>query len=206
MINKVKICGLTQFEDAALASKLGAWALGFIFWSRSKRYVTISTAKEILNRLKSENLMPEKTVGVFVNASQKEIHEAVQHLELTTVQLHGDESEEFCKALPFEVIKAFRPDHADKIKLFQHYQAAYYLIDAHVEGAYGGTGHLSDWDLAIQAKQYGSIILSGGINADNAAQAFREVKPFAVDLASGVESSPGVKCHDKLKRLFNHLK
>lgn len=201
MTPRIKICGLTRAEDAALARDAGAWALGFIFYPKSKRYITPAAAAGIAP--------PDaQCVGVFVN-QMADIDAAVKHLPLFAVQLHGDETPEDAKALRSRfggaIIKAFRLQSAADLAQIDGWQHAadYILLDAAVAGQYGGTGHTADWALAAAAKQAGlPLILSGGIDAANIIAAQDAVAPFAFDLASGVESAPGIKDAAKIKTLF----
>lgn len=205
---KAKICGITRWEDAHLATASGAWALGFIFYAKSPRAVTYEVARDIVLRLADEGLSPCKTVGVFVNASLQEMEAAREKVGLTTLQLHGDETPEDCVALGGDLIKAFRLSTKDDVQQLKAFagKVSYFLVDAAVKGAYGGTGQLSDWEAAKAVKGIGPLILSGGLTAANAAAAWNEVKPFALDLASGVEATPGIKDHEKLKTFFASIR
>lgn len=205
---KAKICGITRWEDAKLAAQSGAWALGFIFYAKSPRNISYDVARDIISRLDDEGLTPSKTVGVFVNASLHEMQTAREKVGLTTLQLHGDETPEICAELGGDIIKAFRlasKDEVEQLKFFAG-KVSYFLIDAAVKGAYGGTGQLSDWDAAKAVKGIGPLILSGGLTSANAADAWEAVKPFALDLASGVEATPGIKDHEKLKTFFASIR
>lgn len=202
MSPRIKICGLTRAEDAALAHAAGAWALGFIFYPRSKRYITPAAAAAIAPA-------GAQTVGVFVN-QMPDIDAALKSFALAAVQLHGDETPADARALrgTFDgiIIKAFRLQNAGDIAQIAAWRdtADYILIDAAVAGEYGGTGHTADWALATAAKDSGlPLILSGGIYAANIAAAQDAVKPFAFDLASGVERAPGIKDAEKIKTLFD---
>lgn len=201
MTLRIKICGLTRAEDAARARDAGAWALGFIFYPKSKRYITPDAAARIAP--------PEAPcVGVFVN-QMTDIDAALKHMPLFAVQLHGDETPDDAKALRSRfggvIIKAFRLQSAADLAQIDGWRDAadYILIDAAVAGQYGGTGHTADWALAAAAKNAGlPLILSGGIDAANIAAAQDAVAPFAFDLAGGVESAPGIKDAAKIKTLF----
>lgn len=205
---KAKICGITRWEDAHLAAASGAWALGFIFYAKSPRAVKYEVARDIVQRLAAKGLSPSKTVGVFVNASVQEMETAREKVGLTTLQLHGDETPEDCAALGGDIIKAFRLGTRDEVHQLKAFagKVSYFLVDAAVKGAYGGTGQLSDWEVAKAVKGIGPLILSGGLTSTNAAAAWNEVKPFALDLASGVEASPGIKDHEKLKIFFASIR
>lgn len=205
---KVKICGLTRLEDALYAEQHGAFALGFIFYPPSKRFITMDAAQKILSRLPGA----AQPVGVFVN-QMGDAFTAAQHLPLKGIQLHGDETPHDCRRLRdvFDgfVIKAFRLKNDADLEAVTAYEDTvdYILIDAAIDGAYGGTGQLADWDLARRAADLKKpLILSGGITPDNIVAAMRAVGPFAVDLAGGVENAPGIKSQDKIKQLFNAIK
>jgi len=205
---KVKICGLTRLDDARLAFDLGAWALGFILYPASKRYITPEVFAELCNSLPSTALI----TGVFVN-QMTEIQNTLQHAPLNMVQLHGDETPDDCRSLRTtfkgKIIKAFRPQSVADIDAMANYEGCvdFFLIDAAVTGAYGGTGHVADWALALRAKKHKTpLILSGGLHPDNIQEAAEQIKPFALDLASGVETSPGIKDPAKLQKLFATLK
>jgi phosphoribosylanthranilate isomerase len=189
----VKICGITRKEDALLASSLGAWALGFIFYSKSPRYVQPDRARAII-----DSLSPfVKTVGVFVNATQNQIEDSVRTSGVTMVQLHGDETPEFCEALRFEKIKALQTDSN-----FKNYKNSLILLDSRTKNLFGGTGQTIDWNKASQVSRQTNILLSGGLTPDNILAAISAVHPFGVDVSSGVESAPGIKDPVKLERFL----
>jgi len=201
MSARIKICGLTRAEDTALAHAVGAWALGFIFYPKSKRFITPAAAAEIA---------PEgaQTVGVFVN-QMDEIAAALRTFPLTSVQLHGDETPDDARTLrdifSGAIIKAFRLQSEADLPQITAWQsvADYVLIDAAVAGQYGGTGQTADWALARRAKDCGiPLILSGGITAENIEAAAQSVAPFAFDLAGGVEAAHGIKDAAKINQLF----
>jgi phosphoribosylanthranilate isomerase len=204
---RVKICGLTRAEDAALAQELGAWALGFVFYPKSKRYIDPQQAQTIIQTLPN----PARAIGVFVNQTDEALAIA-KKIPLGGVQLHGDETPEDCKKVKQNfsglVIKAFRPETEDDLNAIHLYKGAvdYILLDAAAPGQWGGTGKTTDWTLAAKAAEIGiPLILAGGLTAENILAADRQVKPFALDLSSGVEISPGIKDTDKLKRLFRAI-
>ncbi|MEZ0261475.1 MAG: phosphoribosylanthranilate isomerase [Alphaproteobacteria bacterium] len=204
---RVKICGLTRAEDARMAQELGAWALGFIFYPRSKRYITPAAAKPVIASLPAA----AQPIGVFVNQTLEAV--AVGNdLVLKGLQLHGDETPDECKRVRDNfgglLIKALRPEKESDLEAIAAYKgiADYILLDAAVAGQYGGTGQTGDWSLAGKAKTYGiPVILAGGIGPENI-QSAMAAHPFACDLAGGVEASPGVKDPEKLKALFGALK
>lgn len=199
---RVKICGLTREEDARAAEDLGAWALGFIFYPKSKRYIAPEQAAPIIAGLKTP------AVGVFVN--QMFAAPAIaQQTGLRAVQLHGDETPEDCARVRDDfsgtVIKAFRPISERDVDGIAAYKGLidYVLLDSAAAGQYGGTGETFDWTLAAKAATLGiPIILAGGLTAENILEAEAQVKPFAADLSSGVESAPGIKDRAKLDALF----
>lgn len=202
---RIKICGITRLEDARLSLELGAWALGFIFFAKSPRYVEPEAVKKILDALQVEGLRPQHAVGVFVNASAAEIQDVIQRSGIDTVQLHGDETADFSRSLyPLPLWKAFRLRSAEQLNELPLFEASVqgFLFDAAVAGQYGGTGHTTDWPLVARAQSTKPILLSGGLNPDNIQAAAAAVPAFAFDLSSGVEESPGIKDADKLRKLF----
>jgi phosphoribosylanthranilate isomerase len=201
---RVKLCGITRLEDAELAASLGAWAIGFIFHEASPRYIDPARARAITERLPAHI----KKVGVFVNRSREEILATARASGITAAQLHGEEAPPVAASLEgaLEVIQAFRPKTERDIDKLPAYRVSAYLIDAHVEGGpRGGTGALGDWSLARAAKAHGPVILAGGLTPANAARAWAEVSPFALDVSSGVEASPGVKSHAAVRAFFEAL-
>jgi len=201
-VTKVKICGITRLEDAELALGHGAWALGFILWPSSKRYVEPAVAAGITRVVRRK----VETVGVFVNQPLDEIAGAVDVLGLTHVQLHGDEGPSFCTAVAqrtgAKVIKALRIRHAADIRDSERYHTDFHLLDTGKAGSYGGTGETWDWSLVRQRRAKVPLLLSGGLTPDNVADAIAAVRPWGVDVASGVEASPGVKDPAKLEAFF----
>lgn len=201
-MTKVKICGITRLEDAELALGHGAWALGFILWPSSKRYVEPAVAAGITRVVRRK----VETVGVFVNQPLDEIAGAVDVLGLTHVQLHGDEGPSFCTAVAqrtgAKVIKALRIRHAADIRDSERYHTDFHLLDTGKAGSYGGTGETWDWSLVRQRRAKVPLLLSGGLTPDNVADAIAAVRPWGVDVASGVEASPGVKDPAKLEAFF----
>jgi phosphoribosylanthranilate isomerase len=189
----VKICGITRHEDAELAASLGAWAIGFNFWPGSKRRCDAAVAAGIARALRRK-LEP---VGVFVNPTLDEVARLVEGVGLTHVQLHGDEGPAFCTAVAqrtgARVIKALRIDSGAAIQDAQRFHTDFHLLDAAAGSAYGGTGRTWDWALAAQRHSQVPVILSGGLTPDNVADGIAAVRPWGVDVASGVESAPGIK-------------
>lgn len=199
---KVKICGITNQLDSALAVDNGADALGFVFYEKSPRYIRPEDAEHII-----KGLPPFiTTVGVFVNEPPVKVKSIMESAGLDFAQLHGDETPEDCMATGPKVIKAFRIRQSSDIEAIKKYNASAYLLDTYREGIPGGTGETFNWDIAIEAKKLGRIILSGGLNPDNIAEAVRKVAPYAVDVSSGVELKPGKKDPDKIKKFMEQVK
>jgi phosphoribosylanthranilate isomerase len=200
---RVKICGITNLEDARLAADLGAHALGFIFYPKSPRSVAPDAAREIIRTLPPFVL----TVGVFVDEEAGVVRDLATTVGLDWVQVHGSESPEYCKSLGRRVIKGFRVKGEDIFEKLQQYQGAAqaFLLDAYKPGTPGGTGETFDWDLARRAGKYGPIILAGGLTTDNVAEAIRIARPTAVDVASGVEAAPGKKDPVRLREFFEAI-
>jgi phosphoribosylanthranilate isomerase len=201
---RVKICGITNWQDAKAACELGAAALGFNFYERSVRVLAPSVAWKIISRLQ-DNV---ESVGVFVNWSAEAIIALARALSLDTVQLHGDEPPSVVRecAKHFPGTKAFRVGPGFQLDKLRSYAAASaFLFDAAGTGQYGGTGKRADWSLARRAAKSHRIILAGGLTAENVGDAIRFVQPYAVDVASGVESRPGKKDHGKLRAFFGEV-
>lgn len=194
---RIKICGITNLEDALLAAELGADALGFIFYPKSPRAVSPEAAREIIRRLPPFVL----TVGVFVDEEPARVQEIAAYAGLDWLQLHGAESPDSCRTVGRRVIKGFRVKGEESLALLEPYHGAVqaFLLDTYRPGTPGGTGETFDWELAHRAKEFGPIILAGGLIPDNVAEAIRTARPAAVDVASGVEAAPGKKDPDKLK-------
>jgi phosphoribosylanthranilate isomerase len=200
-IARVKICGVTRLEDALLAARLGADALGFNFWPGSKRHVTPAVAQAIISRLP-----PFVTpVGVFVNQSEGEMRAIAAETGIQMFQLHGDEPPELCSRLPLPVVKAIPVDQVATLSRLLSYEVRAFLLDTPSRG-YGGTGRPFDWSLAEGVSEVAPVILAGGLTPENVAEAVRAVRPWAVDVASGVESSPGVKDADRMSRFVNAVR
>jgi phosphoribosylanthranilate isomerase len=201
-MTRVKVCGITRLEDAELAIELGAWALGFIRWRPSKRFVDPGVAAGIARHVRRK----VETVGVFVNQPLDEIATAVDVLGLTHVQLHGDEGPSFCSAVAqrtgAKVIKAVRIGHAADLRDLERFHTDFHLLDTAKAGSYGGTGTTWDWDLVRSRGAKIPALLSGGLTSENVAAGIAAVRPFGVDVASGVEASPGIKDPAKLEAFF----
>lgn len=198
---RVKICGITRLTDAQLAAALGAHALGFIFFPKSPRAVTPDQARHIIRLLPPFVL----TVGVFVDEKAATVREIAQYAGLDWLQLHGNESPDYCRSLGRRVIKAFRVAGPESLAQLTDYRdwAQAFLLDTYKPGVAGGTGETFDWHLARQAAKCGPIVLAGGLTPKNVAQAIAAAQPVAVDVASGVEAAPGKKDPGRLKAFFS---
>lgn len=196
---KVKICGIRSLEEAEAALDEGADALGFNFWPQSPRYITPRSASEIIALLSPM----ASTVGVFVNEDAGRILEIAKELRLSAVQLHGDESPEFCSQLaPIKTIKAIRVGQDFDLNEIKKYSVAMVLLDSNIRGSYGGTGQRFDWRIAVEGKRFAPIILAGGLNSENVWDAITHVRPAAIDVCSGVEAEPGRKDLGKLRNFM----
>ncbi|HET8724144.1 MAG TPA: phosphoribosylanthranilate isomerase [Anaeromyxobacteraceae bacterium] len=198
MTPRVKICGITRLEDALAAARLGADALGFNFWPRSSRFVAPDDARAIVAALP-----PFVTaVGVFVDQPEEELRAVAARTGIQVFQLHGDEPPSLCARLPLPVVKAIPADRALDRALLSSYPVRAFLLDTPSPDR-GGTGRTFDWSLAAGVAEVAPVILAGGLRPENVAEAIRAVRPWAVDVASGVESSPGVKDPGRMS-LFLH--
>ena len=202
---RIKICGITNAADALAAIDAGANLLGFNFYAKSPRHITEAEAAKIRPQLPKKI----KAVGVFVNAPPAEAAALCKSLKLDAAQLHGDETPEtvaeMARNLP--VFKAFRVEPDFRLETLDEYAEAFaFLFDAANTGQYGGTGRTTDWDVARRAAVGRRIILAGGLNAENVAAAVRIVRPYAVDVASGVESKPGKKDHGRLREFIQEVR
>ena len=199
---RVKICGITNVEDAQTAVEYGADALGFVF-AKSPRQVTKEQARDIIKCL-SPFISP---VGVFVDEQVDKIKGICDFCYINTVQLHGNEQPFYLNELGgYKIIKAFRLKEEDDLKPLANYKPHAFLLDSYVKRVMGGTGVTFNWEIARQAHKYGTIILSGGLTPENVKEAIQIVKPYAVDVSSGVESSPGKKDKVLMKRFIVNVK
>ncbi|MEX2116935.1 MAG: phosphoribosylanthranilate isomerase [Bacteroidota bacterium] len=198
----VKICGITNFEDAQHAVRCKADAVGFIFYERSERYIPPDDAARIISRL------PDYTskVGVFVDSDFRYVHEVAKKVQLSAVQLYGNEGADDLIGYETSVIKVFRIKPDFDVEVMHNYVVDAFLLDTHSETQRGGTGRTFDWNIAVKAKEYGRIILSGGLDPDNIEAAVRFVQPYGVDVSSGVESSPGKKDPNKVRDFIARAK
>jgi phosphoribosylanthranilate isomerase len=199
---KVKICGITNLEDAIFAAECGADALGFIFYPKSPRCITPEKAASIVSQLPPFIT----TVGVFVNEKPDEIMRIMRMTGIRALQLHGDETAETCKIWSL-VIKSFRVKDMTDLGLLEQYGGiSAYLLDTYSKTEHGGTGRIFNWDIAVEAKKMGRIILAGGLTPDNIEAAVRHVKPYAVDVVSGVESEKGKKDLKRVREFIEKAK
>ncbi|MEW5746226.1 MAG: phosphoribosylanthranilate isomerase [Nitrospirota bacterium] len=198
---RVKICGITNTEDALAAVEYGADALGFIFFEKSPRYISPLKAKEII-----AYLPPFVTAaGVFVNEDPATMKETMSLAGITVLQLHGDEPPETCSIWP-RVVKAMRVKDFTDLKPLEKYRVSAFLLDTYSPREFGGTGQTFNWDIAVEAKRYGKIILSGGLNPDNIERAVQWVRPYAVDVSSGIEERKGKKDLKKMRAFIERAK
>ncbi len=208
---RIKICGITNVEDGQLAARLGADAIGLNFYSRSKRYIDKETARRILCRLPPF----VEPVGLFVNRPLVDVCSVAEDLGLVrSVQIHGDKLEPIPEE-PFRFIPAFPVRDSESLEEIRQYLdscrqkgplPAALLVDAHVPGEYGGTGQTAPWQVLAEFQSEFPVILAGGLTPDNVAEAIRNVRPYAVDVASGVEKRPGEKDRDKMKRFIDQAR
>ncbi|MBU5612358.1 phosphoribosylanthranilate isomerase [Geomonas azotofigens] len=201
-MTKVKICGITSVDDALMAVDAGADALGFVFFDKSPRFIGEEAAQKIIAKLPPF----VQVVGLFVNADINVVNSTADCCGLDIVQLHGEESPEYCRLVNRRVMKAFRVRGPESLTPLSEYHVSAYLLDAYSPHAYGGTGEVFDWDCAVAAKEQGRIVLAGGLTPDNIAEAVLRVGPYGVDVSSGVEASPGKKDPDKVRRFIQLAK
>jgi len=202
-MTRTKICGITRVEDARAAARSGADALGLVFYEKSPRHVTVQQAAQL-----AASVPPFVTlVGLFVNASAEAVREVLRHVPLDVLQFHGDEEPEFCAQFGRTYLKAVRVrPGVDLLQCAARYRGAQgLLLDTYIEGTHGGTGESFDWALIPHDLPL-PVVLSGGLHAGNVAQAIRQVRPYAVDVSSGVEASKGIKDASKVAAFINEVK
>tara|TARA_B000000532_G_C18781911_1_gene368690 strand:- start:61 stop:693 length:633 start_codon:yes stop_codon:yes gene_type:complete len=197
----VKICGITNEYDAIAAVNFGASAIGFVFYKNSQRYLSLLEAKSISEKIDHK----VNIVGVFVNHSKEFINHAIDLIPLSMIQLHGDESPEFCKNFSVPTIKAIRVKNKLRSETLDQYEVDCILLDSFSKTEYGGTGKTFDWSL-IDFKFKQKILLSGGLNSENILEAISSINPDAIDISSSIESSIGQKDHYKMRQLFEVIK
>lgn len=198
---RVKICGITNLKDALAAADFGADAIGFVFYEGSPRCISHKDAKNIIRKLPPFIT----TVGVFVDKSPEDVERVMRYVSLDVAQLHGHEPPEAC-LINGRVIKAIRVKELSDLEPLKRYKVSAFLLDTYTTESFGGTGQIFNWDVAVDAKQFGRIILAGGLNPDNVEKAISRVRPYAVDVSSGVEEEKGRKDHRKLKLFIERAK
>lgn len=203
---KIKICGITNLEDGLMAVSAGADALGFVFHRESPRFVEAALVRQIVTQLPPFVM----SVGVFVNEEPKVVRDVMDRCGLTLAQLHGDEGAAYCETLGRPVLKVIRirghDDFLAMAELKGRANVRGFLLDAYSDRAYGGTGLRADWDVAAEAAKVAPIILAGGLTAENVGKAIRKVRPYGVDVSSGVEARPGKKDPAKISAFINSAK
>jgi len=193
---RIKICGITRYEDAKVAASIGADAVGFIFYAKSPRCITPEDAAHIIKQLPPF----VSRVGVFVDEDIDRVIAVARATGIDTVQLHGTESPRYCTKLPLPVIKAFSIDSSTDLTLLEQYRVAGFLLDTWAAGRRGGTGRTFDWSIARSACiKYSRVILAGGLNPTNLEEALETVQPYGIDINSGVEIKPGIKNPRKMR-------
>ena len=203
MSAKVKICGITNLPDARAAADAGADVLGFVFYERSSRFVSLESAAEIIRELPPFMIK----AGVFVNAPEDFVLRAVRDCGLNLLQFHGDETPDYCLQFGLMSMKAFRVRDASSLEAVRSYPTDAWLLDAYNPDKLGGTGATFNWDLAVEAQKFGRpIILAGGLTPENVAEAVVTVRPYAVDVSSGVESAPGKKAAGLVRAFVTAVK
>lgn len=198
---KIKICGITNSEDALFCEKCGADMLGFVFYDKSKRFIEYRTAERIIGELSPAT----QKIGVFVNESADTINKIAHDLNLSAVQLHGDETPETVRKINYPVIKSFRVKEGFDFSVLNNFHTAQPLLDTFTKEYYGGSGRTFNWEM-IPEELKGKIILAGGISASNITDIYSSVKPYAVDLSSSLEREPGKKDKAKVLDFFSLTK
>jgi phosphoribosylanthranilate isomerase len=203
METKVKICGITNVADGLAAAEAGADMIGLMFYDKSPRNISLATGVEI-----SRALAPfVMRAGVFVNPEPDFVTRAIRECNLNLLQFHGDETSEFCTQFGLKSMKAIRVRDAESLRPLENFKTDAFLLDAHSKNGLGGTGETFNWELAVEAQKFGKpIFLAGGLTPENVAEAVKKVRPFGVDVSSGVESAPGKKDHAKVKAFIASAK
>lgn len=199
---KIKICGITNIEDALAAADSGVDALGFNFYRKSARYIEPAKAAEIIAQL-PPFIVP---VALFVNEREEKIRDIMFTTGIKVLQFHGDERPEFCGRFAARAIKAFQVKDKESLKHMVHYHVSALLLDSYSQGERGGTGTTFDWHLAVVAKTFGRVILAGGLTPRNVAEAVKLVQPYGVDVAGGVEKEKGIKDPVKIKKFVAEVR
>jgi phosphoribosylanthranilate isomerase len=199
----VKICGITNVADALAAAEAGADMIGLMFYEPSPRWVTLETAGEISRTVPPQVLK----VGVFVNPTPAFVNRAIAGCGLGLLQFHGDETSDFCTQFGLLSLKALRMRDAESLKMLDQFKTSAFLLDAYSPDAPGGTGGTFNWNLALAAQKFGKpIFLAGGLTPENVGAAVKKVRPFAVDVSSGVESAPGRKDPEKMRAFIKAVR
>ena len=200
---KVKICGITSVADGQMAAEAGADMIGLMFYEQSPRHITVPQAVEISRALSPFVLR----VGVFVNPDEELVLRAISECGLNLLQFHGDEPSDFCTQFGVFSVKAMRVRDTATIQALENYDTSAFLLDAYYKSGLGGTGEKFNWDLAIEAQKFNKpIFLAGGLTPENVAEAVKKVRPFAVDVSSGVESAPRKKDAAKVRAFIEAAK
>lgn len=199
---KVKICGITKLEDALAAAEFGADALGFVFFEKSPRYINPEKAAEIIREL-PPFITP---VALFVNEEKEKILDILATTGINVLQLHGEETPEYANSFQMRVLKAIRVRNEESLSATSDYSSSSILLDAWSPEAYGGTGKKFDWDILRRIGVEKRVVLAGGLNADNVSYAINLVKPYGVDVSSGVEICAGEKDHKKIEQFIKAAK
>ena len=203
MKTQVKICGVTNVADALMAAEAGADLIGLNFYEKSPRYISLATAAEISRALSPFVLR----VGVFVNPEAEQVMEAIAACGLNLLQFHGDEDSDFCTHFGLMSVKALRVRDAESLQKLESFNTDAFLLDAYSKSGLGGTGEKFNWELAVEAQKFGKpIFLAGGLTPENVADAVQQVRPFAVDVSSSVESAPGKKDAAKVRAFIAAVK
>ncbi len=200
-MTKIKICGITNLDDALAALKLGVDALGFVF-AESPRKVTPDKVGKII----SEIAVPVLKVGVFVNENIEKIQQIFERYDLDYVQLSGNENKDYVERLVLPSIKVFKVKDQSVLKEIPQYDLNLFMLETFNDGQYGGTGNIFNWDIAKEAKIFGRVILSGGLTPENVFSALQQAEPYGVDVSSGVEESPGKKDKKKLEQFVKEVR
>jgi len=203
MKTQVKICGVTSVADARVAAEAGADMIGLMFYDGSPRHVTLAQAAEIARALPPFVLR----VGVFVNPTEAQVLAAIAACGLSLLQFHGDEDSAFCTQFGVMSLKALRVRDAESLATLEQFHTDAFLLDAYSQAGLGGTGEKFNWELALAAQQFGKpIFLAGGLTPANVGDAVRQVRPFAVDVSSGVEAAPGKKDAAKVRAFIQAVR
>ena len=197
----VKVCGITNMDDACFVADSGVAAIGFIFYEKSPRYIKPELAFDIISKIDLDIAF----VGVFVDENIEVVNSISKKVGLDFVQLHGNENSDYCKKVNLPVIKVFRIENNFNFKILAKFSVHAFLFDTYDENLLGGTGKINNWSLLSKLNIDCPVILSGGINKENINDAISVVMPDAVDINSGVEKFPGIKDHSKIKSLFNNV-